>query len=81
MTGKFFLFAVPREEHIELSGTVTQVLPGTMFRAELPNGHQVLAHISGRLRKNFIRISVGDTVNVEMSQHDLNQARITCRQA
>ena len=58
-----------------------QVLPGTMFRVELPNGHGVLAHISGRLRKNFIRISVGDQVNLEMSQYDLNKARITYRQA
>jgi translation initiation factor IF-1 len=74
-------FAVPREEHIELSGTVTQVLPGTMFRVKLPNGHEVLAHISGKMRKNFIRISVGDQVNVEMSQYDLNKARITYRQA
>ena len=72
---------MPREEHIELSGTVTQVLPGTMFRVELSNGHQVLAHISGRLRKNFIRISVGDQVNLEMSPYDLNKARITYRQA
>lgn len=56
------------------------VLPGTMFRVELPNGHQVLAHISGKLRKNFIRISVGDTVAVEMSRYDLNKARITYRQ-
>jgi len=70
---------VPREEPIELSGTVTQVLPGTMFRVELPNGHQVLAHISGKMHKNFIRISVGDKVNVEMSQYDLNKARITYR--
>ena len=74
-------FAVPREEHIELSGTVTQVLPGTMFRVKLPNGHEVLAHISGKMRKNFIRISVGDQVNVEMSQYDLNKARITYRHA
>jgi translation initiation factor IF-1 len=72
---------VPKEEPIELSGTVMQVLPGTMFRVELPNGHGVLAHISGRLRKNFIRISVGDQVNLEMSQYDLNKARITYRQA
>lgn len=72
---------MPGEEHSELSGIVTQVLPGTMFRVELPNGHQVLAHISGKLRKNFIRISVGDKVNVEMSQYDLNQASITYRQA
>ena len=79
MTAKILHFAVPREEHIELSGTVTQVLPGTMFRVELPNGHQVLAHISGKMRKNFIRIYVGDKVNVEMSQYDLNKARITFR--
>ena len=72
---------MPKEENIELSGIVTQVLPGTMFRVELPNGHQVLAHISGKLRKNFIRISVGDKVNVEMSQYDLNKARITYRHA
>jgi translation initiation factor IF-1 len=71
---------VPREETIELSGVVTQVLPGARFRVELPNGHQVLAHVAGKLRKNFIRISVGDTVNVEMSPSDLKQARITGRQ-
>ena len=74
-------FAVAREEHIELAGIVKQVLPGTMFRVELPNGHEVLAHISGKMRKNFIRISVGDRVNVEMSPYDLNKARITYRQA
>ena len=72
---------MPKEDPIELSGTVTQVLPGTIFRVELPNGHEVLAHISGRLRKNFIRISVGDQVKLEMSQYDLNKARITYRQA
>jgi translation initiation factor IF-1 len=71
--------SVPKEEHIELSGTVTQVLPGTMFRVALPNGHEVLAHISGKMRKHFIRISVGDKVNVEMSPYDLNKARITYR--
>lgn len=81
MTRENLPFAVPREENIELSGTVTQVLPGTMFRVRLPNGHEVLAHISGKMRKNFIRISVGDQVNVEMSQYDLNKARITYRQA
>ena len=71
---------MPREEHIELSGTVTQVLPGTMFRVALANGHLVLAHISGKMRKHFIRISVGDKVNVEMSPYDLNKARINYRQ-
>ena len=68
------------EEPIELTGTVTQVLPGTMFRVSLPNGHVVLAHISGKMRKHYIRISVGDQVNVEMSPYDLNKARITYRQ-
>jgi translation initiation factor IF-1 len=72
---------VAKEEPIELEGTVTQVLPGTMFRVALPNGHQVLAHISGKMRKNFIRISVGDKVNVEMSPYDLGKARITFRQS
>ena len=70
---------VSKEEPIELTGNVTQVLPGTMFRVALPNGHEVLAHISGKMRKNFIRISVGDKVNVEMSPYDLNKARITYR--
>jgi translation initiation factor IF-1 len=70
---------VPKEEPIELAGMVSQVLPGTMFRVTLANGHEVLAHISGKLRKNFIRISVGDRVNIEMSPYDLHQARITFR--
>lgn len=60
---------------------VTQVLPGTMFRVALANGHQVLAHISGKMRKHFIRISVGDKVRVEMSPYDLDKARITYREA
>jgi translation initiation factor IF-1 len=72
---------VPKEEPIELTGSVTQVLPGTMFRVALPNGHEVLAHISGKMRKNFIRISVGDKVRVEMSPYDLGKARITYREA
>jgi translation initiation factor IF-1 len=70
---------VAKEEPIELVGSVTQVLPGTMFRVALPNGHEVLAHISGKMRKHFIRISVGDRVNVEMSPYDLGKARITFR--
>ena len=68
-----------KEEPLELQGTVSQVLPGTMFRVALANGHEVLAHISGRMRRNFIRISVGDRVNVEMSAYDLGKARITFR--
>jgi translation initiation factor IF-1 len=70
---------VAKEEPIELAGTVTQVLPGTMFRVALPNGHEVLAHISGKMRKNFIRISVGDRVDVEITPYDLSKARITFR--
>jgi translation initiation factor IF-1 len=72
--------SVAREEPIELTGSVTQVLPGTMFRVALPNGHEVLAHISGKMRKHFIRISVGDRVNVQMSPYDLGKARIILRQ-
>ena len=68
-----------KEEPIEIVGSITQVLPGTMFRVALPNGHEVLAHISGKMRKNFIRISVGDRVNVQMSPYDLGKARITFR--
>jgi len=70
---------VAKEEPIELEGTVTQVLPGTMFRVALPSGHEVLAHISGKMRKNFIRISVGDRVDVEITPYDLSKARITFR--
>jgi translation initiation factor IF-1 len=75
----FGTHSVAKEEPIELTGSVTQVLPGTMFRVALPNGHEVLAHISGKMRKHFIRISVGDRVNVEMSPYDLGKARITFR--
>jgi len=72
---------VAKEDPIALQGTVTQVLPGTMFRVALPNGHEVLAHISGKMRKNFIRISVGDKVEVEITPYDLSKARITFRHA
>ena len=68
-----------KEQPIEIVGTVTQVLPGTMFRVALPNKHEVLAHISGKMRKNFIRISVGDQVNIELSPYDLGKGRITYR--
>jgi translation initiation factor IF-1 len=68
-----------KEEPIEVVGTVTQVLPGTMFRVALPNQHEVLAHISGKMRKHFIRISVGDKVNIQVSPYDLGKGRITFR--
>jgi translation initiation factor IF-1 len=69
---------MPREELIEWSGIVAQVLPGTRFRVTLPNGREVLAHVSGRMRKHFIHLAVGDRVNVELSPHDPTQARIIC---
>jgi translation initiation factor IF-1 len=69
-----------KEEGIQTEGTVTDVLPGTMFRVELPNGVNVLAHISGKMRKNFIRIVPGDKVTVEMSPYDLSKARIVFRE-
>jgi translation initiation factor IF-1 len=67
------------EEHIQLEGTVMTVLPGTMFRVELDNKHVVLAHISGKMRKRFIRLTAGDRVRLEMSPYDLDKARITFR--
>jgi len=67
------------ESHIEIDGKVIAVLPGTMFRVQLANGHVVLAHISGKLRKRFIRIAAGDTVKMEMSPYDTEKARITFR--
>ena len=67
------------DDVIEVEGKVVAVLPGTMFRVELPNKHQVLAHISGKLRKNFIKITTGDMVKVELSPYDLEKARITYR--
>lgn len=64
---------------IELEGKVVTVLPGTMFRVQLANGHIVLGHISGKLRKHYIKIAAGDTVKMEMSPYDTNKARITYR--
>jgi len=70
---------MPDQDTVEVEGRIVAVLPGTMFRVELTNGHQVLAHISGKLRKHFIRITVGDVVRMEMNTHDLEKARITFR--
>ena len=64
---------------IEVEGKIVQVLPGTMFRVQLANGHVVLGHISGKLRKNFIKITTGDVVKMEMTPTDLEKARITYR--
>ena len=71
---------MPKEEGIQTEGTVVDVLPGTMFRVKLPNGTLVLAHISGKMRKNFIRIVPGDNVTVELSPYDLSKARIVFRE-
>ena len=69
-----------KEDAITSDGTVTEVLPGTMFRVALPNGRNVLAHISGKMRKHFIRIVPGDKVTVELTPYDLTKARITFRE-
>ena len=68
-----------KSDVIEIEGTVVEKLPNAMFKVELENGHQVLAHISGKLRKNFIRILPGDKVTMEMSPYDLTRGRITWR--
>jgi translation initiation factor IF-1 len=68
-----------KEELIEFSGTVTEVLPNAMFRVQLENDHQILAHTSGRMRKNRIRVLTGDKVTVEMTPYDLTKGRITYR--
>jgi len=67
------------EEHIEVEGRIQAVLAGTMFRVELDNKHSVLATISGKMRKRFVRLTVGDRVKMEMSPYDLNKARIVWR--
>ncbi len=69
-----------KEEGIEMEGTVLETLPNTMFRVELDNGHIVTAHISGKMRKNYIRILTGDKVTVELTPYDLSKGRITFRQ-
>ncbi|MCG6899741.1 MAG: translation initiation factor IF-1 [Gammaproteobacteria bacterium] len=68
-----------KEDHIEMEGTVTETLPNTMFRVELDNGHVVTAHISGKMRKHYIRILRGDKVTVELTPYDLTKGRITYR--
>ncbi|HID00078.1 MAG TPA: translation initiation factor IF-1 [Piscirickettsiaceae bacterium] len=69
-----------KEDVIEFEGVVKDVLPNTMFRVELDNGHEVLAHISGRMRKHYIRILEGDRVKVELTPYDLTRGRIVYRE-
>ena len=68
-----------KEDVIEMQGTVLDTLPNTMFRVELENGHVVVAHISGKMRKNYIRILTGDKVTVELTPYDLSKGRIVFR--
>ena len=68
-----------KEDVLEVEGTVIDALPNAMFKVELVNGHQILAHVSGKLRMNYIRIVPGDKVTVEMSPYDLSKGRITWR--
>jgi translation initiation factor IF-1 len=68
-----------KKERIEVEGKVTTVLPNTMFRVELANGHHVLAHISGKMRKHYIKILPGDRVLIELSPYDLSRGRVTYR--
>ena len=67
------------KEVIELSGTIIETLPGTQFKVELENGHHIIAHVAGRMRKKFIKIVPGDSVTVELTPYDLTKGRITYR--
>lgn len=69
-----------KEDQIQMSGTVIDTLPNTMFKVELENGHVVTAHISGKMRKNYIKILTGDHVKVELTPYDLSKGRITFRE-
>ena len=71
--------SVSKEDVLEVEGTILEALPNAQFKVELSNGHQILAHISGKLRMNYIRILPGDKVTVEMSPYDLTKGRITWR--
>tara|TARA_S200000501_G_C20207666_1_gene475788 strand:- start:175 stop:474 length:300 start_codon:yes stop_codon:yes gene_type:complete len=73
-------FLMAKEEALEMNGTVLDTLPNTMFRVELENGHVITAHISGKMRKNYIKILTGDTVKVEVTPYDLTKGRITFRE-
>ena len=70
---------MPLEKQLQLEGLITSVLAGTMFRVRLSNDHIVLAHISGKMRKRFIRLTIGDRVKLEMSPYDIDKARIVYR--
>ena len=69
------------KEVIELSGTIVETLPGTQFRVELENGHQIIAHVAGKMRKHYIKLVQGDSVTVELTPYDLTKGRITYRKS
>jgi len=69
------------KEVIELTGTIIETLPGTQFRVELENGHKIIAHVAGKMRKHYIRIVPGDSVTVELTPYDLTKGRITYRKS
>lgn len=69
------------KEVIELAGVVIEALPGTQFRVELENGHQIIAHVAGKMRKHYIRLVPGDSVTVELTPYDLTKGRITYRKS
>ena len=71
---------VNNKEVIELNGTIVETLPGTQFKVELENGHQIIAHVAGRMRKHYIRLVRGDRVKVELTPYDLTKGRITYRE-
>jgi translation initiation factor IF-1 len=76
---RFVTFLMSKQDVIEVEGTVIEPLPNAMFRVQLQNGHKVLAHVSGKIRMNFIRILAGDRVMVELSPYDLSRGRIVYR--
>lgn len=73
------IYIMSKEDHIEMAGVITETLPNTMFRVKLENGHIITAHISGKMRKNYIRLLTGDAVIVELTPYDLSKGRITYR--
>lgn len=75
------IFMASNKQVIELTGTIIETLPGTQFRVELENGHQIIAHVAGKMRKHYIRIVPGDSVTVELTPYDLTKGRITYRKS
>ncbi len=73
------LYYMSKKDVIELTGTITEALPGAMFRVELDNGHMIMAHVGGKMRKHYIRIVRGDKVTVELTPYDMEKGRITYR--